>query len=305
MATGAITWAQPIGHLTESGTAVGAEDNYPSIVIDNTGVIHVTWHRVIPQGLGAVSYIMYTRSDAQGNFGAPHLNNINLTSGAQYDRFPRFARYADTDLRIYFNGNNRKPLSPNKNDIFLLKSVDDGMNWDTTPTEVASLNTPLAADDQSALPTIVKLSNTSYLATLARWKAEPSGDFLDPSADVYFSDSTDGETWTAPQRITQDNPDNKLDLAPGFFFDHGGTAFLAWATTALGDPLLDLISIPVSQRADYPAAAVVLNQAQNVTDHSPKVLPLTVNGQQVFLTVWVRIASPPHNQVVYRLSSSL
>lgn len=306
LASGTISWG-PIEQLTAHSPAPVAsiEDNYPSILIDDTGVIHLTWHRVTPQVsggmvVGAVSHIMYKRSNAQGIFSAAGNDESPITNGSQFDRFPRFSRFSGTDLRIYFTAKNR-PAGHNKNEIYLAQSNDNGSAWPTL-TEVPTLNT---AGEQSALPTIAKLSPTAFVATLTRWATNAADDFLDQTADIFVADSTDGNTWNTPQRVTADTPDDKLDLAPGFFFNHTGTPFLGWATTGTGDPLLDLLYLPLSQLSQYPAAAIRLNPAQNVTDHSVKVLPLTINGQQAFLTVWVRIFTPPHNQVVYRLSSSL
>jgi hypothetical protein len=222
----------------------------------------------------------------------------NVTSGLHYDRFPKVVKFASNEMRVYFNSSTR--ATPNKNDIFFSRSTDNGITWEA-PVEVASLNT---ATEQSTFPTIVKAPNGPFLGTLVRWKLQPASDFLDPSSDVFYAVSGDGETWTVEQ-VTSDSNDIANDLTPTLFFDHASNARLAWATTGFGDPAADIVQMRVSDRSSFPSLVSTLSSSAGTPDHSPEIIPLTVNGQQIYVMIWVRIATPPHNQVVYRLFSGL
>jgi hypothetical protein len=295
LAAATIAWTLPV-QLTNLAPASFPPptqgDNYPSLFIDGAGTFHLAWFR---WNLSNECHILYMKSDGTPA-GWAAATVVNVTSGANFDRFPRVVKFAANDLRIYFGSSTRG--TPGKNDIFMAQSTDDGATW-SAPVAVASLNT---STEQSQFPHVVQVSPTSYLATFMRWKLEPSSDFLDPTNDVFFGQSSDGTTWAVDQ-VTVDAPDSVNDLTPTVFFDHAGLSHLAWSTTRFGDPSADLVRIPVSARASYPAGAQLVASAVGVADHSPEILAVTVGGQAVFVTVWVRIVTPPSNQVGYRVSS--
>jgi hypothetical protein len=139
---------------------------------------------------------------------------------------------------------------------------------------------------------------------LVRWKPEPSADFLDRTSDIFYASSTDGENWTVEQ-LTSEPGDTLNDLTPAFFSDHSGTMHLAWATIGSGDPAADIVQMKVADRAFYPDSVHPLSSFIGTTDHSPEVILLTVNGRQIYVMIWVRTVTPPHNQVVYRVFSNL
>jgi hypothetical protein len=298
LASGTITWSQPI-HITDNAPAQFPPpmqgDEFPSLFIDSSGMHHLAWHRI---DLSNQSHILYAKSDGTAT-GWAAATVVPVTSGANFDRFANVARVSATDLRVFFVSHTRvAPLG--KDGIFVAKSIDNGVTWGAA-VEAASLN---SATEQTSLPSIVRLSSGLFTATFQRWKLNPSNDVLDPTNDIFYGESNDGDTWTAGQ-VTFDAGDNQNDLAPSFFFDHNGAAHLAWGTTAFGDPAGDIVQMKVSDRAGYPNLASRLTSTPGLPDHSPKIIPLTVNGQQVFVMIWVRIQTPPHNQVVYRVFSAL
>ena len=296
-ASGTITWSAPV-QITHNDPGQFPNptqgDNFPSLAIDKTGTFHLAWHRV---NLINASHILAMRSDGTSE-GWASAAVKDVTSGLNYDRFPHIVKFADNDLRVYFNSGTRG--TSGKNDIFVARSTDDGNTW-AAPVEVPSLNSDV---EQSTFPTIVKTANGPYLGTLVRWKLQPSSDFLDPSSDIFYAESTDGETWTT-QQVTSDPNDTVNDLTPTLFFDHASTARLAWATIGFGDPAADIAQMKVSDRASYPALASTLSSSIGTPDHSPEIVSLTVDGRQVSVMIWVRIADPPHNQVVYRMFTDL
>jgi hypothetical protein len=265
-------------------------DNYPSLLIDPSGTHNLAWYRVDQQN---AAHIMYARSDGTvaGWAGA---TAVAVTSGLNFDRFPHLVRFAANDLRIYFNSSTRKVAG--KNDVFMVRSADDGVTW-SAPAEVPSLNT---SGEQTAFPWVVKASDASYMATMMRWKLEPSADFLDPTNDVFYASSTDGNSWTVDQ-VTSDPSDVKNDLTPRLFTDHAGAARLDWATIAFGDPAADIVQMRVADRAQYPNKIGMPSPALGLPDHSAEIVPMTVGSLRVFLMIWVRIFTPPHNQLVYRI----
>src|SRR6185295_4054996 len=122
-----------------------------------------------------------------------------------------------------------------------------GTSW-SAPDEVTSLNT---AGEQTAFPWVVKVSDASYMATMMRWKLEPSGDFLDPTNDVFYATSSNGTDWTVDQ-VTVDAGDVTNDLTPRLFVDHAGQPRLVWATIGFGDPAADIVQMRVADRSLYP-----------------------------------------------------
>jgi hypothetical protein len=298
VASGTITWSAPI-HITDNAPAQFPPptqgDEFPSLFIDSTGTHHLAWHRI---DLSNQSHILYAKSDGTAS-GWAAATVVPVTSGANFDRFSSVVRVSATDLRIFFVSHTRvAPIG--KDGIFVAKSTDNGATWGA-PVEVATLN---SATEQTSLPNIVRLPSGLFTATFQRWKLNPSNDVFDPTNDVFYGESNDGDTWTASQ-VTVDPADNQNDLAPSLFFDHGGTEHLAWSTQAFGDPAEDLVQMKVSDRASYPNLTSRLTSTPGLPDHSPKIVAMTINGQQVFVMIWVRIQTPPHNQVVYRVFSAL
>ncbi len=298
LASGTITWSSPI-HITDNATAQFPPptqgDEFPSLVIDSSGTHHLAWHRI---DLSNQSHILYARSDGTAA-GWAAATVAPVTSGANFDRFANVVRVSATDLRIFFVSHTR--VAPaGKDGIFVAKSIDNGATWGAS-TEVATLN---SATEQTSLPTIVRLPSGLFTATFQRWKLNPSNDVLDPTSDIFYGESNDGDNWTASQ-VTSDPADNQNDLAPSFFFDHSGTVRLVWGSTAFGDPAGDIVQMKVSDRASFPNLTSRLTSTPGLPDHSPKIVAMTINGQQVFVMIWVRIQTPPHNQVVYRIFSAL
>jgi hypothetical protein len=266
-------------------------DNYPSLFIDADGTLNVAWHR---WNLFDESHVMLLRSDGTPA-GWAGATEVNVTRGANFDQFPRVVRFAPDDLRVYFASTTRKTLGVY--DLFVARSTDDGASF-AEPTEVVSLN---EATQQSAFAWVEKVSASSYVAVLDRWTIGLG--FLDPSTDVYWAESSDGESWTV-ETVSVDPADDQVDFTPAPFFDHGGAAHVVWASTAFGDPLGDVVELPAEEAALYPASAKVVNPARGSVDHSPRVVALTVGGEDVFVMIWVRIVNG-HNQVGYAVLPGL
>lgn len=296
LTNGTISWSAPI-QLTDNDSAAPPpllQDNFPSLLIDEVGTFHLTWHRI--NQINA-SHILYMKSDGTaGGWASATLDSV--TTGLNHDRFPKIAKFATNDLRIYFNSSTR--AVPGKNDIYVCKSTDNGDSW-SAPVEVSSLNT---GSEQSTFPTVVKLSANSFAATLVRWKLEPSSDFLDRTSDIFYASSTDGDNW-AVEQVTSEPGDTLNDLTPTFFSDHSSKTHLAWATIATGDPTADIVQMRIADRAFYPDSVHTLSSLVGTPDHSPEIIPLTINGRPIYVMIWVRIVTPPHNQVVYRVFSNL
>jgi hypothetical protein len=292
-----IAWTPPvqITHLDAANFPPPTQgDNYPALQIDSDGMLNVAWHR---WNLSNECHIYFLRSDGSAN-GWANAVEVPVTSGANYDRFPNVVRYAADDLRIYFGSSTR--VTPGVNAIVMSQSSDDGASW-SLPVEVPSLNTAL---EHSMFPMIAVRSPTSYIATLDRWAVGATGDVLDATTDVFYAESSDGESWTVDQ-VTNDTPDDVHDFVPALFFDHAGAAQIAWSTTGLGDPTADIVRVAVSERANYPTSGHLLSPALGLADHSPRVVALTVHGRRVYVMVWVRIVTAPHNQVGYSVFSHL
>lgn len=297
LASGAIQWSPPVQVTDNDPLAFPPPtqgDNFPSLLIDPAGVHHLAWHRV--DAVNA-SHILYAKSDGTPA-GWAAATVVDVTSGPNYDRFPHLARFAADDLRIYFNSSTQ--LTPGVNDMLVARSDDGGDTWGA-PEPVASLAT---GAEQTTFFSVLRPTAPPFAGTLVRWKLPPSADFLDPSSDVLLASSADGEAWTVAP-LTSDPLDAENDLTPSLFRDHAGELRVAWATISTGDPAADIVQMKVADAPGYPDLVEPLSPALGVPDHSPELVPLVVDGQPVYAMFWVRIASPPHNQVVYRLFSAL
>jgi hypothetical protein len=295
--TATIGWTAPV-QITDLDPAQYPPptqgDNFPSIAVDADGSIDVAWFR---WNLANECHILFERSDGTPAGWASAVP-VDVTTGANFDRFPHVVRFAADDLRIYFGSSTRG--TPTVNDIFVTISADDGATW-STPTAVTTLNTP---GEQSQFPKVVKLPNGTFAATLDRWILGTSLDLFDPSSDVFYAESSDGDLWTVDQ-VTNDPADDVNDITPTLFLDHTGAAHLAWATIGFGDPAADIVELPVAERALYPASARIQAPALGIADHSPAIVAVTAGGLQVYVMIWVRIADGIHNQVGYRVFSRL
>jgi hypothetical protein len=298
LTSGTIAWSSPI-QITHNALAQfpppSKGDNFPSLFIDSAGTHHLTWHRWQPND---ASHILYAKSDGtEAGWAAAPV--VNVTTGAHFDRFPNIVTVAPDDLRVYFASTTRG--TPNKNDIFVATSITNGDSWQA-PIEVASLNT---AGEQSSLPWVLRLPNGSFVAALQRFKLNPANDVLDPSSDIFYAESANGATWTVDP-VTFDFADFFNDLAPSLFIDHAGNVRLAWGATQFGDPTGDLVQMRASDRANFPGLVGLLTTSLGTPDHSPRLLPLLIDGRPAYAMFWVRITgAPPHNQVVYRIFSRL
>jgi hypothetical protein len=293
---GFITWSSPI-QLTNNALPdfepPSKGDNFPSLFIDAAGTHHLTWHRWQPDNS---SHILYAKSDGtEAGWSAAPV--VNVTTGANFDRFPNIAQMAANDLRVYFVSTTRN--TPNKSDIFVATSASNGDTWQS-PTEVASLN---SATEQSSLPTVLRLANGTFVAALQRFALNSANDVLDPTSDIFYAESANGASWSVDQ-VTSDPFDAQNDLAPSLFIDHAGAVRLAWGATQFGDPTGDLVQMPAASRGTFPGNVGLLTTTLGTPDHSPRLIPMTINGRPVYVMVWVTITgTPEHNQVVYRVFS--
>jgi hypothetical protein len=295
----AIGWSPPV-HVTDLDAVnfppPTQGDNYPALLVDADGSVNVAWHR---WNLSNESHVLFLRCDGTpAGFAA--ATEIPVTSGAHFDRFPSLVRYAADDLRVYFGSSTRG--TPGVNEIVMAQSSDDGATW-SAPVLVPTLNAA-GASEHSQFPSVARLGANSFVATLDRWAVGAGGDALDPTTDVFFGTSSDGETWTVDP-VTNDPNDDVNDFVPELFFDHDGATHLAWSTVGMGDPAADIVEVLASERAQYPASAKLLSPLPGITDHSPRVVALTVGGRRVYVMVWVRIVAGGANQVGYRVFTRL
>src|SRR4029079_18410316 len=114
--TTTITWTPPV-QITDLDPVQFPPptqgDNFPSIAVDADGTINVAWFR---WNLSNECHILFERSDGTPAGWASAVP-VDVTVGANCDRFPHVVRFAADDLRIYFGSSSRG--TPNVNDIFV------------------------------------------------------------------------------------------------------------------------------------------------------------------------------------------
>ena len=141
------------------------------------------------------------------------------------------------------------------------------------------------------LPFVARTGNTLTLL----WERHDSTEalpWLNRKSQLYSATSTDGVSWSAPTRVTND-AGLVVNLFPGLYQRFDGSWWIVWLSTRSGSPRL--FELPLANATAYPAG-VVENTALGA-GYSHRAVQSPTPG--VYLGVWVRGADDALD-VMYR-----
>jgi hypothetical protein len=99
-------------------------------------------------------------------------------------------------------------------ELYLSKKPAGASSWDAA-APMADVNDPAAHE---TLPFVVRTGSELTLLYV-KMDASNAVPWENASADVYVSKSSDGAAWSAPQRVTDDDPATFTDVFPGAYPD--------------------------------------------------------------------------------------
>ncbi len=237
-----LFWEEPI-RLTDDTS----QDIYPSLVQTDDGVIHLVWAKMkvefpFTTHLFYASYVPSGGKEIFKSVTAPQ----QITDGPVDDSFPSLVLLDKQSLRIYFN--NSAGRGSSSMDIY---SMDSGCGDWCEPVLLSTLST----DAHDLLPIVVRKASGEFVAVFQ--KQTGSKHFLDSTAEIHVSKSTDGIAWGVPRAITFNAANPKADVIPSISLLPDGLVF-TWTSTAYstdhGQGGLVMLS---EEDIDSPESAVV------------------------------------------------
>ncbi len=273
----AVTWTET--RITQDPSG----DYFPSLIQDGSGRFHLTWFRWTAFQVGSIWYT----SSADGTSWDPEEQ---VTSTADVDDWtPTIAKTAAGDLLVAFASEKRNPSAFSQ--LYLARKPAGQAAWQPA-AELSSAN---SSSEDDVLPFVANIG-TSLALLWVRCQPGGAAPCLSASSDLFFSLSPEGNTWSAPQQITNDASDDVVDTLPSLYPDLGGNWSLVWLSSRTGTVAAS--DLPLAQISGYPAAASVLVE---LAGYSPHVA--ATPNPAVFIGVWVEQDAVDKNKkdVYYRL----
>jgi hypothetical protein len=216
-----ITWSPAVRVTNDPGG-----DFYPSLIQDDLGVFHLTWFRWTALFVGQIMYI--TSADPDCTKLAMSVE-VAVTNDPNVDDWvPVITKAADGTLLIYFVSEKRNPLSMT-NEIYVSTKGPGDPSWNA-PQLITGISSPTEHDH---LPFVARTGPDLAMVwvrndgtSLTPWVAPL------PKSDLWYSTSTDGLTWGAPTKITNE-PAPAIHLYPGLYQRFDGTWWIIWLSTRL------------------------------------------------------------------------
>jgi hypothetical protein len=113
------------------------------------------------------------------------------------------------ELRVYFSSAARSSNPTYNRDLYLIRSTDLGQNWGAPELSDAG-----DASQFDRYPAVVQSGPGAFHLAFHR---QDTDNLLDPTSDIFVSESSDGLSWSAPTPVTADVPDSKADLFSSYF----------------------------------------------------------------------------------------
>jgi hypothetical protein len=216
-----ITWSPAVRVTNDPGG-----DFYPSLIQDDLGVFHLTWFRWTALFVGQIMY--KTSADPDCTKLAMSVE-VAVTNDPNVDDWvPVITKAADGTLLIYFVSEKRNPLSMT-NEIYVSTKGPGDPSWNA-PQLITGISSPTEHDH---LPFVARTGPDLAMVwvrndgtSLTPWVAPL------PKSDLWYSTSTDGLTWGAPTKITNE-PAPAIHLYPGLYQRFDGTWWIIWLSTRL------------------------------------------------------------------------
>jgi len=261
-----VDWSDAV-RVTDSDE----QDFAPHIIQTSDGWYHITWFR---RGPGP-TYYAHVLHNATRDLASWNRDDEVVVADAEpiEDWVPTIAERPDGDLEIVFVSQIRVADQPH--DLYAVTSSDGGRTWsDVVP--LAALNDP---EEHDHLPYLARTGEDELTITWDRCDASSAIPWMNATSDVLVATSADGDAWSEPRAVTDDDEAGAVDVFPALFADHAGAWSLLWVTTAI-EPTGSVIDLPVDGAYPTDRAAVPA-----MTGYSPRIAPTPTPG--VFLGVWV------------------
>lgn len=260
------SWTEPV-RITESEW----DDFAPHLIQTRDGWYHLTWFRRAP----APTYYAHVLHTSTRDLRVwNRVDEVEVADGDPIeDWVPTIAERPDGDLEIAFASRIRVADQPH--DLYAVTSSDGGHTWSEV-TPLAALNDPAEHD---LLPYLARTGEDELTLAWNRCDTSSATPWTNPTSDLLVATSVDGDAWSAPEAVTDDDEAGVLDVFPALFADHAGAWSYLWVTTAI-EATGSVVDLPVG--GSYPADRGAIPE---MTGYSPRIAATPTEG--VFLGVWV------------------
>ena len=261
------SWTQPV-RITDSDD----DDFAPHLIQTSDGWYHITWFRRA-QAPTYFAHVLHTSTRDLASWNRQDEVEVADADPIE-DWVPTIAERPDGDLEIVFVSHIRAGDGPH--DLYATTSNDGGRTWNEV-TPLAALNDP---DQHDHLPYLARTGESELTLTWNRCDISSATPWTNSTSDVLVATSGDGDDWSAPRPVTDDDEAGVVDVFPALFADLAGAWSLVWVTTAI-ESSGSVIDLPVA--GAYPAERAALPQ---MTGYSPRIAATPTEG--VFLGIWVQ-----------------
>lgn len=207
-------WASFTNRLTNSEYI---DDKYSDIMQARDDTIWVVWDSYV-NGWGV---IYYAKSSDMGKTWSTPSNITQANPIPEYDNTaPEIMQTNDGVIWVIWCSNRPVPMQYDF-EIYYRTSPNNGATWSQTRKLTSN-----SVDDTS--PSIVQAMNSTIYVAWAKM-------ITDTSEIMLMSSSNNGQTWSAPIQLTNDNYD---DTSPSIIQTRDGKIWVAWDRRGISD--LDL-----------------------------------------------------------------
>jgi hypothetical protein len=261
-----VDWSEEV-RVTDSDE----QDFAPNIIQTSDGWYHLTWFRRAP-GPSYYAHVLHTATQDLRTWNRQDEVEVADADPIE-DWVPTIAERPDGDLEIVFASKIRVADQPH--DLYAVTSSDGGRTW----SEVVPLAALNDAEQHDHLPYLARTGDDQLTIAWDRCDTSSPTPWTNATSDVLVATSADGDAWSAPRAVTDDDEAGAVDVFPALFADHAGAWSLVWVTTAI-EPTGSVVGLPVD--GAYPADRAAIPE---MTGYSPRIAATPTPG--VFLGVWV------------------
>lgn len=218
-------WEQAVPIINDAA----GDEFYPSLIQSRDGTFHIAWFAIDRFAPGRPANIWYASSKDGINW----ENRMQITNGS-IEWAPSII--ADNRGALWIAWTSTRT---GNRDIFVTYSNDSGKTW-SAPTRVTDSN---AQDDFAHL---VQNSDGTYILAWTQYEQEGIGfGSVNPTADIFYSTSADGNSWSDPVVVSSyDAKDSFTDVYPALY-EFKGNYFISWTSSA-SDPFGNIAAAPLS-----------------------------------------------------------
>lgn len=275
--TDGTNWASPVRVTTNAGG-----DFYPNLFQDDAGTFHLVWFRWYALERGHIVH-----NESAGPLAWNPANEDSVTTVPDVDDWVPCITGAADSLLVFFVSNERDVVNPT-NEIYLTVRHPGEDGWDAA-IPVPGVN---SATEHDHLPFAARTGPDEFTLVWVRHDTSQPSPWLSPppTSHLYYSQSTDGTTWSAPVPVTND-AGAVVNVFPALYRRHNGEWRVLWLSTRAGAPAV--FELAVAALDAYPAG--IVENTSLPPGYSHRIAPTPVSG--AYLGAWVQ--GPEGSQDVY------